>query len=189
MTSDPLTAEEAKSLLNQLGQSYTDVRDRAYLAVLYRCGLRNNECRMLDLGDIRKRNEIWSLRVRFPKGHESGIPAREIGIDLGTRTIIEIWLTYRGMKAGPLFHTSTGKRMDTSHYRRKIKVLAESAGITRRVHPHALRHTFARMLHDEGTSVRLIQKSLGHRDLGTTQIYLESLGDPEVIELTRAREW
>ena len=189
MASEPLTKEEAKRLLDAVGWGFAGTRDRAYLAILYRCGLRNNECRMLDIEDLKMDGEPWTLRVRHPKGVDRGAPPRELGIDAGTREYLQLWLRVRGNAAGPLFATSTGRRVDTSHFRRKIKVLAKSAGIIRRVHPHALRHTFARTLHDEGVSVRLIQLGLGHARLNTTATYLQSLGDKEVIDLTSEREW
>jgi integrase len=189
MASEPLTKDEAKRLIDAIGFGFAGIRDRAYLAILYRCGLRNNECRMLDIQDIRTDLEPWTLRVRSPKGVARGVKPRELGIDKGVRGHLEVWLRVRGLAAGPLFQTRCGNRVDTSHFRRKVKVLAKSAGIIRRVHPHALRHTFARTLNDEGVSVRLIQLGLGHSNLNTTATYLQSLGDPEVIDLTSKREW
>lgn len=189
MASEPLTAPEAARLIGAVGGGFSGMRDRAYLALLYRCGLRNNECRMLDLHDLRMDGEPWSVRVRSPKGVGRGVKPREIGIDSLTRGHLEGWLRVRGHSAGILFQTRTGNRVHTSHFRRKVAWLAKAACITRRVHPHALRHTFARGLNDEGVSMRVIQLALGHSQLNTTAIYLSSLGDPEVIAATSDREW
>ena len=188
--SEALTSGEARRIIDAVGGGFVGLRDRAYLALLFRCGLRNNEAIMLDLDDLHRDREPWSIRVRFPKGIASGRgKLREIGIDSPTQAILELWLAIRGNAAGPLFYTSTKKRIDTSYLRRKVKVLGKAAGITRRVHPHAFRHAFARGLNDEGVSIRLIQLALGHRALNTTAIYLQSLGDPEVIAATSKREW
>ncbi len=188
--SEALTPDEAKRLLAAVGGGFVGLRDRAYLALLFRCGLRNNEARMLELDDLHRDREPWSARVRFPKGIQSGRgKPREIGVDRRTRELLEAWLKVRGDAAGPLFWTSRARRLDTSHLRRKIKLLGKAAGITRRVHPHALRHAFARSLNDEGVSMRLIQLALGHAKLNTTEVYLRSLGDPEVIAATSEREW
>lgn len=188
MGSEPLTPDEAAALLDAIGGGFTGTRDRAYLCLLYRCGLRNNECRMLDIEDIRE-GTPWTVRVRHPKGEARGARPRELGLDEGTRAIVGEWIKIRGTRPGPLFITSKGTRLDTSHFRRKVKWLGQKAGITRRVHPHALRHTFARTLHDEGASVRLIQLALGHQNMGTTEKYLQGLGDPETIALTSERDW
>lgn len=187
---EALTPDEAMRLLEAVGHGPANVRDRAYLVMLFRCGLRNNEARMLDLRDLIRDREAWSARVRFPKGVESGRgKPRELGIDARTREYLEQWLVIRGSAAGPLFLTRNGRRLDTSHLRRKVKVLAKAAAIKRPVHVHALRHCFARQMHDEGVSLRLIQLALGHASLNTTAIYLSSLGDPEVIAATSEREW
>lgn len=195
MPTDPLTREEAKRLVEmagEIGTPWTAPRDEAAYAVLYRCGVRSEEATRLELSDIRETDRGWSLRVRYPKGRKrSRNPAkpREVGLDDGTRRILDRWLEIRGRGPGPLFCTESGGRLLTSHWRRKIKSVARGAKIEKRVHCHGLRHTYARMLHDEGVSVALISRALGHRNLATTAEYLGSLGSPEVVEATAGREW
>lgn len=187
---DPLTPDEAKALIEATGRhGFIAARDRAFLSLLYRCGLRNNEARMLDMHDIRDDRDPWTVRVRYPKGWENGKPPRELGIDQGTKAHLREWLAWRGTKVGPLFVTTKGGRIHTSHYRRRIKWLGERAGIRRRVHPHVLRHTFARTLMDEGVPIRLIQEALGHSSLATTEKYLQGIGAPEVVAMTSERDW
>jgi site-specific recombinase XerD len=67
--------------------------------------------------------------------------------------------------------------------------LAKRAGLERRIHPHALRHTFARELYDEGVGIREIQVALGHRSLATTETYLRSIGATRAVEVTIERVW
>lgn len=195
MASDPLTKAEALALVDmaaRIGTEWTRARDSAAYAVLYRCGIRSEECVLLDSSDIRELDGVRSLRVRFPKGWKRAKrPAkpREVGLDPGTWNRIEQWIEIRGEGSGPLFCTPNGRRLATSHWRRKIKRAATSAKIDKRVHCHGLRHTFARMLHDEGVSLPLIQQLLGHKDLSTTAIYLSSLGNPEAVAATAEREW
>lgn len=186
-----ITPEAAGRLVRIVtGTGRVDFRDRAYVTLLYRCGLRNNECRMLDLADIHMAGSKPWLRVRFPKGIRSGRgDARDIGIDAGTRAVLLEYLELRGEAQGPLFSTQGSKRINTSHIRRKIKLMQRLAGIPGRVHPHSLRHAFARSMYDDGVDLVIIQKALGHRNLNTTQIYLSTLGSPEVIEATIGRGW
>ncbi len=194
MSTEPLTRDEARRLVTMagmIGTTWTRARDAAAYAVLYRCGIRSHEAVMLDLDDLRDEGNL-SLRVRFPKGvNRARQPAqpREVGVDRGTGGLLENWLQLRGRTAGPLFCTPDWQRIGTSHWRHKIKRAARAAQISKRVHCHGLRHTYARMLHDEGVSVRLIQGALGHRSLNTTAIYLGSLGNPEVVAATVGREW
>lgn len=189
---EPLTNDEARALVEmarKVGTPYTSAREAAAFALMVRAGLRSNEARMLELRDLRRDDE-WSVRIRHPKGIESGrAKPRELGVDPGCREYLERWLVHRGDEAGPLFCTEAGERVTLQTWRRKVKVVARSARIEKRVHLHGLRHTFARMMLDEGVDMRTIQLALGHRDLSTTATYLASIGNPEVIAATAGRTW
>lgn len=192
MASSALTKEEAKALVEgagRVGRRSTAPRDAAMLAVMYRCGLRSAEVSTLDLDDLELRDGLWSLTVRFPKGWRRGTPPRTIGVDPGLLEIIQAWLTHRGMEPGPLFCTRNGERVYPTQLRRKIKQAAKAAGVKRRVHCHGLRHTFAIQLDEEGTSMKTIQDSLGHRSLATTGIYLARHSSRKVVEATGKRDW
>lgn len=67
--------------------------------------------------------------------------------------------------------------------------LAARAGVTKRVHPHGLRHTLAFELMMEGVPVPIIQRQLGHASLATTQRYLDHIAPKDVIEAMQARVW
>ena len=193
-TSDPLSREEARRLVAMAasyGRPWSALRDRAALAIMYGCGCRSNEVRMLDLPDVRLTLHGMSIRVRSPKGiGRTKAPARprEVGLNRVAREALGDWLEVRGTAPGPLFMTARGRRVCTSHWRRKIKPLARAARIDRRVHCHGLRHTFAREMHDEGARIGVIQGALGHSSLDTTAIYLSSLGSPEIVAATVGRE-
>ncbi len=188
---DPLTQEEILSLLAQCNTRFrTGMRNRALIAVLWRCGLRVSECCDLKLEDIRF-GEPCSLRVLKPKGwgQSKPKPPRELGIDFKLCALIHQWVDRRGIEPGPLFSTWSGKRLDPAYLRLTIPKLAVKAGIRRRVHAHALRHSFARNLYDEGIGMVHIMGALGHSSLNTTAVYLQSIGASEVVATTARREW
>ena len=65
--------------------------------------------------------------------------------------------------------------------------LATSAGVRRRFAPHQLRHAHALELAREGVPLTIIQRQLGHANLGTTSIYLQGIDPEEIIAAVRAR--
>ncbi len=69
----------------------------------------------------------------------------------------------------------------------ELRELAAEAGVRRRFAPHQLRHAHAVELAREGVPVNLIQRQLGHTDLGTTATYLQGIDPSEIINAVRSR--
>lgn len=129
------------------------------------------------------------VRIRMPKGYARGVMPREVGIDKKSAGFVNEWLAIRGTGAGALFITSSGARVLPSYIRQLLPMLAKRAGIERRVHPHAFRHTFAKELYEEGVGVVEIMMAMGHHSLSTTQTYLRHIGATEVVNATKKRSW
>jgi site-specific recombinase XerC len=159
--------------------------------VLYRTGVRCAEMCGMDIGDVYPLEDGYALiRIREPKGYGLGTMPREVGLDRRSSRYIFEWMSVRKQQGeGPLFTTNTGARVQTSHVRRLLPILAKRCGITRRVHPHAFRHTFARELYDEGIGLVEIMLAMGHKSMATTQQYLISIGATEVVKTTTRRQW
>ena len=91
------------------------------------------------------------------------------------------WRDFRvhGPQAGALsrdslvFISLTGARIDFDGARKALALAARAAGITKPVTPHTLRHGFATGQLEAGTDLRVVQAQMGHRDIQTTQIYLQ----------------
>ncbi len=135
-----LSEAEAIALLKACSlRAPTGVRNRALIAVLWRCGLRISEALALELRDVDL--NAGTVRVRHGKGDRS----RTVGLDEQTTALLARWLDRRkklspGARAA-IFCTLQGGRIDTSYVRRLLPRLAAKAGIDRRVHAHGLRHT------------------------------------------------
>jgi site-specific recombinase XerD len=69
----------------------------------------------------------------------------------------------------------------------ELRRLAARAGVRRRFAPHQLRHAHAIELAREGVALNIIQRQLGHTNLGTTSMYLQGIDPEEIIAAVRAR--
>jgi integrase/recombinase XerC len=139
-------------------------RDQAILEVFYASGLRLSELVGLDLDDLNLNGRM--VRV-LGKGRKERI------VPYGSRaaSALGAHLNGRGTGAGALFANRRGGRLTVRSLHTIVRRNAAISGITRRVSPHTLRHTFATHLLDAGADLRVIQELLGHSRLSTTQRY------------------
>ena len=189
LDADLLTPQEIELLMRTCSRrAPTGVRNRALIAVLWRCGLRIGEVRGLAVKDFDP--ESGTLVVQRGKGGKR----RVVGVDSGTTALIGQWLELRrelGLPAGgaPLFCSLAGKPLDLSYVRHVLPRLARKAGIERRVHAHGLRHAFAVDMVRSGAPLYVVRDALGHASVATTQVYLSRVGAHEAVEAMRNREW
>jgi site-specific recombinase XerD len=169
---DPPRPEEIVLVMRQAGHDRHGLRIRALTAVLWRGGLRISEALALNETDIDERR--GSLVIRHGKGDKR----REAGMDqFGFEQLPPVWsaawLPVRVLlPPGPLFCVidgpTRGRRWAATAARAELRQLATEAGVRRRFAPHQLRHAHAVELAREGVAVNIIQRQLGHTDLGTT---------------------
>ncbi|MGH7568716.1 MAG: site-specific tyrosine recombinase XerD [Gemmatimonadales bacterium] len=146
------------------------VRDRALIEFAYATGVRVSELVALRLQDVLFEEGV--ARV-FGKG------AKERVVPVGRRALGAVALYAREIR--PLFDKGKGRGVLLLNARGAplsrvgawgvIKRMARRAGISKRVTPHTLRHTFATHLLEGGADLRAVQEMLGHADLATTQLY------------------
>jgi integrase/recombinase XerC len=155
------------------------LRDRALLETLYSAGLRVSELTGLDLGDLDL--DAGTVNVR-------GKGKRERLAILGDEATAALrsWLAVRGgvgrgtngakgagsaTKQEAVFLNKHGGRLTSRSVARMLEKYLAQTGLDVRTSPHSLRHSFATHLLDNGADIRSVQELLGHRSLGTTQIY------------------
>jgi integrase/recombinase XerD len=145
-------------------------RDRALLELAYGAGLRVSELCGLGLTDLLLTENL--VRIFGKGGKERLVP---IG-----RSVIGAVSVYlhtkrpaldRGKSKGRVLLNVRGQPLSRVGAWGVVKRASQRAGISKRVTPHTLRHSFATHLLEGGADLRAVQEMLGHADLSTTQIY------------------
>ena len=166
-----LTLDEAQALLKACGRETVESRrSRLVVLLLYGCGFRAGELQRLDVADvIVERQEIF---VRKGKGDVQ----RYVPVPGAVWVELLAYLAERAVKRGPLFLTQVKKRrMRKVEAGRIVKDAARRAGITWKVTPKTLRHTFGTHLMDRGVDIGVISMLMGHRSPSETGVYLHVL--------------
>jgi integrase/recombinase XerD len=179
-----LSIEEIERLLAQAGgASPLELRDRAMLELAYASGLRVSE--LCGLERTRLDLQDRAVAVEGKGGKERIVPfgraaARALSdyLERGRPTLIEPRRSRR-RPAAPrprvaqdrVFVSVRGRALDRMSFWKILRGYARVAGITTRVHPHALRHSFATHLLQGGADLRVVQELLGHASVATTAIY------------------
>lgn len=152
-----LTVEEAFKLINASEGKY-----RAFLILLFQHGLRFNEARMLKWQDIDFQGQ--SITIKRKGGKINLIP-------LTDWAIIELSKLQQISTSQYVFPARDNDDEPLQDVRKAIERARKKAGITKKVTPHLLRHSFATYLLEEGINLRTIQELLGHSQVSTTEFY------------------
>jgi integrase/recombinase XerD len=171
----PITKQSAFALLNSFDRSTRmGMRNFTIVSFLYALGLRVNELLSIRESDVRTdydpTRRIGTLLVHGKGGKERTL----FVVDELYDTIID----YCGLKkAGkakktPFFSGTGGKMMRRDRVRQLINEAAASTGVTERVTPHVLRHTFATEMYERNVPVEAIKEMMGHASVKETSIYI-----------------
>lgn len=147
------------------------LRDRAILELLFSTGLRISELCNLSTDDVDLTRDEFSVRGKGDK-------IRVVFLSESAKKAIREYLHTRKDMDDALFvqygknvKRASALRLSVRGVQRMLKVYAAKAGITRKVTPHVIRHSFATDLLSNGADLRSVQALLGHAHIGTTQIY------------------
>jgi integrase/recombinase XerD len=166
-----LSIQEVSDLLSQPDRGKPlGARDKAMLETLYATGMRVTELLNLKLSDVN--TGVGFVRC-FGKGSKERIvPIGKVAIEYVNAYLASGRSEFvRAGSSEYLFLSNRGLRMSRVGFWKIVKKYAAQAGITKRITPHTLRHSFATHLLQGGADLRSIQEMLGHADIATTQIY------------------
>ena len=151
--------------------TWAGARDRAMLEAIYGGGLRVSELVGLDVDDTDLQRGLAHVRGKGKKERLAPLGAC-------AARAIRAWLDVRRARKLPRRHPRAlfinavdGRRLTTRSVRRVLRRHLLEAGLDGGLSPHALRHSFATHLLQNGADLRSVQELLGHKHLSTTQVY------------------
>jgi integrase len=180
---------------------YPNKKYRAFFSVLLRLGLRAEELLALDVQQVQTAARTGKLTFIRKGGKEATLPVAHLKAEFNDmlrqyaamphsvadqRAIIE--------DGGPFAWSRVGEILASASFitqynllARAVKKCAVLAGLDPKVwSPHKLRHGFATRMHADGASLRVVQESLGHANLATTQRYVKVEAD-DIAKYVRGR--
>jgi integrase/recombinase XerD len=164
----PLSKEQLGELIEAPPAARFPARDRAILELLYASGLRVSEVSTLRLADLHL--DAGYLRCVGKGSKERVVPIGKPAI-LALREYLQ---RERGdSPEETVFVSAKGGRLVRESIWRVLQKRKRAAGVRGRVYPHAVRHSFATHLVENGADLRYVQEMLGHSKISTTQIYTQ----------------
>ena len=160
-----LSLEDVDRLLSFQPKTNFEFRDKAFLELLYSCGLRVSEAVNVNVSSFEQ-------DFCFVKVLGKGMKERLIPVGQYAQQAISDWLSTRDniVDKDALFTNKYGTRISVRAMQQRLWKISLSLGMAP-VHPHMLRHSFATHMLESSGDLRSIQEMLGHSSLSTTQIY------------------
>lgn len=180
----PLHEIQAMNVLESSGllakEDWIGQRDCALFTLLYGCGLRIDEALSLDIKDMPHDGYI---RVTGKGRKERQVPVIAI-VETNLKTYLDI-CPFPQEKTRAIFLGAKGERLHQGVAQKSMRDLRITLGLPETATPHALRHSFATHLLQNGANLREIQELLGHASLSTTQRYTE-INAEELLKIYKA---
>jgi integrase/recombinase XerC len=161
-----LSPEEAARLVTIERDDPLALRDRALFELAYSSGLRLSELAGMDVASC----DLATGEVRvLGKGSKERI----VPVGSAARGAITRWLGVRRAAPGisAMFTGRNGRRLSPRTIQQRLAEWAVRQGLSRHVHPHMLRHSFASHLLQSSGDLRAVQEMLGHASIASTQVY------------------
>lgn len=176
---ETLSVDEVSALIDAVPQgpeaTALGLRDRALLEMLYGTGARISELMRVDVDDISGGDGIIKLEGKGGK-------QRLVPVGSMAQAAVDAYLVRgrpalsRGLSPA-VFLNTRGKRLSRQSAWAVIQQAVVRAGLSKKISPHTLRHSFATHLLEGGADVRTVQELLGHSSVTTTQIYTHVSAD------------
>ena len=171
----PIEFNDIKKIIKEINNIKNNVwikkRNIALISIIYGCGLRVSEALSIKYGDIPKNSSKGYIKITGKGNKERIIPL--IGNVMNKLNEYISAYPFKWSEENFLFLGKNKKKLNSAVFQRDFRKIRKKLKLSENFTPHALRHSFATHMLEEGADVRTIQKLLGHRSLKSTQIYTE----------------
>ena len=167
---DVLSVEEVTAIMDSADlTTWTGIRDRSILEILYGCGLRVSEAVGLKISQVYL--DEGFVRVVGKGNKERIVPMGEMAVQ-AVRNYLEYRIVPESSQYDDiLFLNRFGRSLSRVAMFNMVKKQAMLAGVDKEISPHTFRHSFATHLIENGADLRVVQEMLGHESILTTEIY------------------
>ncbi len=153
----------------------TGLRDRALLETLFATGLRVSEIASLDRRQLDFHTREFHVRGKGQKVRPVFLTPRaaewlEKYLKMRTDNLAPLFINFAGGKQASI-EDNEKRRLSPTSIQAIVRKCARHAGLSKKVTPHTLRHSFATNLLHNGADMRAVQELLGHASITTTQVY------------------
>lgn len=157
-----------------LGQTFPNtkkgVRDQAMIELLFATGMRVSELIALQVTDLDYELGCVMCGVNDPK---RVVPVESIALGFVKKYVDEVRPDFDKKGNSHLFLNYAGNALTRQGIWKVLRAYGTSAGITKEITPHMIRHTFASNIVNNGADLKAVQEMMGHADLATTQSYVD----------------
>lgn len=158
----------SREVIIRLIQSTKNIKHRLVIELLYSTGVRLNELINIKISDIDFDNKL--IKINKGKGRKD----RYVIVSNHALNLIKHYRKIRKYKSNPyLFDSTETKHISPKHPQQVLRRASKKLRLGYNVHPHSLRHSLATHLIENGYSINIVQKNLGHANPNTTQRYTQ----------------
>ena len=170
-----LNDREKQRMLQHLQRTSYAARNRCMLQLSWLAGMRVGEIAALDLGDVLGPDGDIRAEIQLAAEQTKGDQSRTVLVNNQLKNELDLYINALGRPIDakrPLFSTKTGKRFSANGLCQRFLQLYDGAGLDKAT-SHSGRRTFITSLAHKGVNVRVLAALAGHRNIATTQRYIE----------------
>jgi len=170
-----LNEREKQRMLQHLQRTSYAARNRCMLQLSWLAGMRVGEIAALDIGDVQGADGVIRAEIQLRADQTKGDKSRTVLVNSQLQAELERYVKTLNQRLDlkrALIASKTGKRFSANGLCQRFLQLYDAAGLDK-VTSHSGRRTFITGLAHKGVNVRVLAALAGHRNIATTQRYIE----------------